>query len=107
MELLLAALIFYFVIKYAVREAIIEARVHESELSLQVRINDLIEKITIDAHEMISKTKSKDFREKIKEINNDCSKISISDSTDEEKLRQLILKKSQLAILKGERLDIE
>lgn len=105
--LLVAAFIFYFVIKYAVRNAIIEAKVKESDLSLQVRINDLIDKITGIGYEIISKAQSKELKEKAKEINDDCFKISVSDSPDEEKLRQLKIKESEMNLLKSEEIDYE
>lgn len=101
MEILIAALIFYFVIKHAVRNAIIEAKVKEKELSLQVRINDLIEKITIIGHGVINSTKSKELKHKAKEINDDCFKISISNVSDEDKFAQLKYKENEMVMLKS------
>lgn len=102
MELLVAAFIFYFVIKYAVRNAIIEAKVKELELSFELRVNDLLEKITSIGNEIIINTKSKEFRDKAKEINDNSLRISISDKTDEEKLSLLKHEENKILTLKNE-----
>ncbi|WP_411843112.1 hypothetical protein [Salinicoccus sp. HZC-1] len=102
MELIVAAFIFYFVIKYAVRNAIIEAKVKELDLSFELRVNDLLEKITSIGNEIIINTKSKKFRDRAKEINDNSLKISISDKTDEEKFSLLKHEENEIMTLKNE-----
>lgn len=102
MELLIAAFIFYFVIKYAVRQAIIEAKVNESKLSTQVKANDLFNKIQNTQYEITGETKSEEVKLKAKEIYDTSFDILISDSADEEKLRQLKIKEDEMILLKSE-----
>ncbi|CDZ99014.1 hypothetical protein BN1048_00133 [Jeotgalicoccus saudimassiliensis] len=100
--ILFAAFVFYFVIKYAVRQAIIEAKVNESKLSTQVRANDLFNKIQNTQYEITGETKSEEVKLKAKEIYDTSFDILISDSADEEKLRQLKIKKQEMILLKSE-----
>lgn len=92
MEILIAAFIFYFVIKYAVRQAIIEAKVKEKELSLQVRINDLIDTITLTGYEIIGSAATKEYKEDARAINEDCIRISMFNNPEKKKYTQLKLK---------------
>lgn len=100
--ILFAAFVFYFVIKYAVRQAIIEAKVKESELSTRIRANDLFNKIQNTQYEITSATKSKEVKLKAKKIYDESFDILISDSADEEKLRQLKIKENEMILLKSE-----
>lgn len=100
--ILFAAFLFYFVIKYAVRQAIIEAKVNESELSTQVRANDLFNKIQNMQYEITAEAKSKEFKKKSKEIYDDSFGILVSDRPDEEKVRQLKIKENEMILLKSE-----
>ena len=100
--ILFAAFVFYFVIKYAVRQAIIEAKVNESKLSTQVKANDLFNKIQNTKYEITGETKSEEVKLKAKEIYDTSFDILISDSADEEKLRQLKIKKQEMILLKSE-----
>ena len=100
--ILFAAFVFYFVIKYAVRQAIIETKVNESELSVQVRANDLFSKIANLEYEITADKKSKELRKKSKEIYDDSFDILVSDSPDEEKVRQLKIKENEMILLKSE-----
>ena len=102
MEILIAAFIFYFVIKYAVRQAIIEAKVKENELGLQVRINDLIDKITLTGYDIIGSAATKEYKENARAINEDCIKISMSNESDEEKYTQLKIKENEMILLQSE-----
>ena len=102
MEILIAAFIFYFVIKYAVRNAIIEAKVKEVELSLQVSINELFERITSIGYEIIANTDSKEKKERARFINEDCYRISMSNDLDEEKYTQLKIKENEMNMLRSE-----
>ena len=100
--ILFAAFVFYFVIKYAVRQAIIEAKVNESKLSTQVSANDLFNKIQNTQYEITGETKSEEVKLKAKEIYDTSFDILISDSADEEKLRQLKIKEDEMILLKSE-----
>lgn len=100
--ILFAAFVFYFVIKYAVRQAIIEAKVNESKLSTQVKANDLFNKIQNTQYEITGETKSEEVKLKAKEIYDTSFDILISDSADEEKLRQLKIKEDEMILLKSE-----
>lgn len=100
--ILFAAFVFYFVIKYAVRQAIIEAKVNESKLSIQVKVNDLFNKIQNTQYEITGETKSEEVKLKAKEIYDTSFDILISDSADEEKLRQLKIKEDEMILLKSE-----
>lgn len=102
MELLIAAFIFYFVIKYAVRQAIIEAKVKETELSIQVKISDLLEKITGIGYGIIGDTSSKEIKEQVRFINEECFTISMSNEEDEKKYAQLKSKENEMILLKSE-----
>lgn len=102
MELLIAAFIFYFVIKHAVRQAIIEAKVKEAELSIQVKINDLLEKITGIGYDIIGDTSSKGIKGQARFINEECFKISMSNEEDEKKYKQLKIKENEMILLKSE-----
>lgn len=102
MEILVAAFIFYFVIKYAVRNAIIEAKVKEAELNLQVSINELFERITSIGYEIIANTDSKEKKEQARFINEDCYRISMSNETNEEKYTQLKIKENEMNMLRNE-----
>ena len=100
--ILFAAFVFYFVIEYAVRQAIIEAKVNESKLSTQVKANDLFNKIQNTQYEITGETKSEEVKLKAKEIYDTSFDILISDSADEEKLRQLKIKEDEMILLKSE-----
>ena len=100
--ILFAAFVFYFVIKYAVRQAIIEAKVNESDLSVQVRATDLLNKIQNMQYEIAADTKSKEVKLKAKEIYDTSFDILISDSTDEEKYTQLKIKENEMILLQSE-----
>ena len=100
--ILFAAFVFYFVIKYAVRQAIIEAKVNEPKLSTQVKANDLFNKIQNTQYEITGETKSEEVKLKAKEIYDTSFDILISDSADEEKLRQLKIKEDEMILLKSE-----
>lgn len=100
--ILFAAFVFYFVIKYAVRQAIVEAKVNESKLSTQVKANDLFNKIQNTQYEITGETKSEEVKLKAKEIYDTSFDILISDSADEEKLRQLKIKEDEMILLKSE-----
>ena len=100
--ILFAAFVFYFVIKYAVRQAIIEAKVNESKLSTQVKANDLFNKIQNTQYEITGETKSEEVKLKAKEIYDTSFDILIPDSADEEKLRQLKIKEDEMILLKSE-----
>ena len=100
--ILFAAFVFYFVIKYAVRQAIIEAKVKEPELSTQVRANDLFSKIADLEYEIIADKRYKELKEAAKEIYDDSFDILVSDSPDEEKVRQLKIKENEMILLKSE-----
>lgn len=102
MELIVGAFIFYFVIKYAVRNAIIEAKVQETELSLRLSINDLLEKVISMGNDIIINTKSKSLKVQATVLNDECLKISTSEQTDEEKFAQLKSKENEMVFLKGE-----
>lgn len=102
MEILIAAFIFYFVIKHAVRQAIIEAKVKEKELSLQVRINDLLDEITRIGYEIIGSESSKEIKMGARTINEDCIRISMSNDTEEEKYTQFKIKENEMILLQSE-----
>ena len=102
MEILIAAFIFYFVIKHAVRQAIIEAKAKEKELSLQGRINDLIDKITLTGYDLIGSAVTNEYKEDARAINEDCIRISMSNEADEEKYTQLKIKENEMMLLKIE-----
>lgn len=100
--ILFAAFVFYFVIKYAVRQAIVEAKVNESKLSTQVKANDLFNKIQNTQYEITGETKSEEVKLKAKEIYDISFDILISDSTDEEKYTQLKIKENEMILLQSE-----
>ncbi|WP_026859863.1 hypothetical protein [Jeotgalicoccus psychrophilus] len=107
MELIIGAFIFYFVIKYAVKNAITEAKVHETELGNQVRANDLFHKISNIEYEITADKKSKELKKKSKEIYDESFDILVSDRPDEEKIKQLKIKENEMNLLKSERIDFE
>lgn len=100
--ILFAGFVFYFVIKYAVRQAIIEAKVNESELIFQVQANDVFNRIQNMQYEITADTKCKEVKLKAKEIYDTSFDILISDSADEEKLRQLKIKENEMILLRSE-----
>lgn len=100
--ILFAAFVFYFVIKYAVRQALIEAKVNESELSAQVRTNNLFNQIQNIQYEITADTNSNEVKLKAKEIYDTSFDVLVSDMADEEKVRQLKIKENEMNMLRSE-----
>lgn len=100
--ILFAAFVFYFVIKYAVRQALIEAKVNESELSAQVRANNLFNQIQNIQYEITADTSSNEVKLKAKEIYDTSFDVLVSDRADEEKVRQLKIKENEMNMLRSE-----
>src|SRR5699024_11193566 len=67
-RILFVDFVFYFVIKDAVRQALIEAKVNESEISTQVRANNLFNQIQSIQYEITADTTSNEVKLKAKEI---------------------------------------
>lgn len=99
--ILFAAFVFYFVIKYAVRQALIEAKVNESELSAQVRANNLFNQIQSIQYEITADTNSNEVKLKAKEIYDTSFDVLVSDMADEEKVRQLKIKENEMNMLRS------
>lgn len=100
--ILFVAFVFYFVIKYAVRQALIEAKVNESELSAQVRANNLFNQIQNIQYEITADTNSNEVKLKAKEIYDTSFDVLVSDMADEEKVRQLKIKENEMNMLRSE-----
>lgn len=76
--MILGAIILYFVIKYSVRNAILEARIEE-----------LLEEIMSRKNEIVMFYDSKEMKNKATEINNESLKVSSSSRPVKEKLSLL------------------
>lgn len=101
MELLIAAFIFYFVIKHAVRKAILEAKSEEMDLGFKNKINNLMDEITEYGNKLILNTTSADLKEQVRGINIDCIEISMSDKSDQEKYSSLKKAENEMVMLKS------
>ena len=109
--LILSAIVFYFVIKYAVRDAIIEAKVKEKPLIKQAKIDDLFEQMTIDWNELdntikksknLAKENKKEFLAKLKKIQDEATDLDLQEMDVNEKYTQLLQFQQKLTSLINE-----
>lgn len=84
--MILGAIILYFVIKYSVRNAILEARFKKTDV---FEIEELLEEIMSRKNEIVMFYDSKEMKNKATEINNESLKVSSSSRPVKEKLSLL------------------
>ncbi|MGY3777102.1 hypothetical protein [Isobaculum melis] len=91
-SIIVAAFIFYFVIKGAVKKALIEVKANEQELILKYRADEMGDKVALkagftdgDYFKGIAKEAKESFQKERRDISEQCSAIYLSNKTDEEK----------------------
>lgn len=97
--ILFAAIIFYFVIRYAIRDAVIESKVKEDELSYRQKNDDLVLEI-MDLEFKISKEADSEEKKKVKLIYDNALIVYYSEKEVKEKFEDLREKKDELVLLK-------
>lgn len=97
--ILFAAIIFYFVIRYAIRDAIIESQVNEVQLSFRQKNDNLILEV-IDLESKISRQGNPEEKEKAKSIYNNSFEVYSSGKELEEVYKDLQADKDELVLLK-------
>lgn len=97
--ILFAAIISYFVIRYAIRDAIIESKVKEDELSYNQKNDDLVLEI-MGLESKISKEDDSEEKKKAKLIYDNSLIVYYSEKEAKEKFEDLREKKDALVLLK-------
>lgn len=101
--MIVAAIVFYFVIKYAVRQAIIEADVKNESLKYQVKVDELLNELTLYRLESrVSDSDKKVVLQKLKDINNRSYEIYIADMDAQKRYQQMQRLKQEADILVAE-----
>jgi hypothetical protein len=97
--ILFAAIIFYFVIRAAIRDGIIESRVKEDELSYNQKSDDLLQEI-MGLESKISKELDAEGKKQAKLIYDNSLMVYYSDKEAKEKFKDLREKKEALVSIK-------
>lgn len=91
-SILVIAFVFYFVIKWAVKRALIEVKANEQELVLKYRADEMGDKVAwkagltdSDYFKGLAKEAKESFQKERREISEACNATFLSDKTDEEK----------------------
>lgn len=80
------AIILYFVIKYSVRDAIIEAEYNKKDLISNLEIEELLSEIIVKKNEVMMSHDSKEIKDKATTINDETLKVSSSTKSVGEKI---------------------